>query len=119
MLIEHIEDALGLDDARTFRATFNEITRTAVLKAIAAPGKIDRDRVKAQEARRILDRVVGYPLSNLLSKKVTEDHEVKGGEAAGDLYVRLVVALPDKPDAELTRFAEQWKAAYDPRAKMH
>src|SRR5262249_39992203 len=61
----HIEDALGLADARTFRIAFNEITRTAVQHALANPGKIDMDRVKAQEARRILDRIVGYPLSNL------------------------------------------------------
>ncbi len=40
------------------------------------------------------------------------------GTTAGDLYVRLVVSLPDKPDAELTRFAEGWTADYDPRAKM-
>jgi DNA topoisomerase-1 len=66
----HIEDELHLDDERTFRITFNEITRTAVQNALAHAGKIDMDRVKAQEARRILDRVVGYPLSNLLSKKV-------------------------------------------------
>jgi DNA topoisomerase-1 len=67
----HIEDALGLDDdPRVFRITFNEITRSAVQNALAHPGKIDMDRVHAQEARRILDRVVGYPLSNLLSKKV-------------------------------------------------
>ncbi len=39
-------------------------------------------------------------------------------EGAGDLYVRLVVSLPDKPDADLKRFAEGWQAAYDPRAKM-
>jgi DNA topoisomerase-1 len=67
----HIEDALGLDDdPRVFRITFNEITRTAVQNALAQPGKIDMDRVHAQEARRILDRVVGFPLSGLLSKKV-------------------------------------------------
>jgi DNA topoisomerase I len=66
----HIEDELGLDDERTFRITFNEITRTAVQNALAHPGKIDMDRVHAQEARRILDRVVGYPLSGLLGKKV-------------------------------------------------
>jgi DnaJ-class molecular chaperone len=41
-----------------------------------------------------------------------------GSEAAGDLYVKLVVTLPDKPDAELTEFAQRWKAQYDPRAKL-
>jgi DnaJ-class molecular chaperone len=41
-----------------------------------------------------------------------------GGVAAGDLYVRLVVSLPDKPDEDLKRFVEQWSGTYDPRAKM-
>ena len=66
----HIEDELRLPEERTFRIAFNEITRGAVQNAMAHPGKIDMDRVHAQEARRILDRVVGYPLSNLLRDKV-------------------------------------------------
>ncbi|HXB51293.1 MAG TPA: DnaJ C-terminal domain-containing protein, partial [Rhizomicrobium sp.] len=41
-----------------------------------------------------------------------------GGEAVGDLYVRLVVALPDRPDAELKSFAERWQSDFDPRARM-
>jgi len=41
-----------------------------------------------------------------------------GGEPAGDLYVRLMISLPDKPDADLTRFAESWSADYDPRARL-
>jgi DnaJ-class molecular chaperone len=41
-----------------------------------------------------------------------------GGEAVGDLYVRLVVALPDRPDAELKSFAEGWQSDFDPRARM-
>src|SRR5262245_18707740 len=66
----HLEEALGLEDDNTWRITFNEITRNAVQQAIQNRGHIDRDRVRAQEARRILDRVVGYPLSNLLGRKV-------------------------------------------------
>ncbi|HXL99443.1 MAG TPA: J domain-containing protein [Rhizomicrobium sp.] len=42
----------------------------------------------------------------------------RNGEAAGDLYVKLVVTLPEKPDAELKKFAEEWKVEYDPRGKM-
>ena len=84
----HIEDALDLDEERTFRITFNEITRTAVQNALASPGKIDMDRVHAQEARRILDRVVGYPLSNLLSKKVAR--ALSAGRVQS-VAVRLVV----------------------------
>jgi DNA topoisomerase-1 len=100
----HIEDALGLDDARTFRVAFNEITRSAVQHALANPGKIDMDRVKAQEARRILDRAVGYPLSRLLRTKVAQ------GSSAGrvqSVALRLVV---DR-EREIERFVptEYWK----------
>src|SRR5579864_2400931 len=62
----HLKEALGLDDERIHRVTFNEITKRAVQEAFAHPGTIDADRVQAQEARRFLDRVVGYKLSPLL-----------------------------------------------------
>ena len=65
----HIVDELQLPEESTFRIAFNEITRSAVQQALAQPGKIDSHLVRAQEARRILDRVVGYPLSNLLGQK--------------------------------------------------
>ncbi len=100
----HIEDALGLSDARTFRVTFNEITRSAVQKGMAAPGKIDRDRVKAQEARRILDRVVGYPLSNLLSKKITKN--LSAGRVQS-VALRLVVDR--EREIEAFKPEEYWK----------
>jgi len=100
----HIEDELKLDDARTFRIAFNEITRTAVQKALASPGKINMDRVHAQEARRLLDRVVGYPLSNLLGKKVTR------GLSAGrvqSVAVRLIVER--EREIEAFKQEEYWK----------
>src|SRR5439155_26989395 len=84
----HLEDELKLDDERTFRVTFNEITRSAVHQALAQPGKIDMDRVKAQEARRILDRVVGYPLSSLLGQKVTRG---LGAGRVQSVATRLIV----------------------------
>jgi len=64
----HIVDELGLERAR--RIQFNEITREAVLEALEQPGEIDMDRVQAQQARRILDRLVGYSLSPVLWKKI-------------------------------------------------
>ena len=67
----HLKEALGLSDDRVRRVTFNEITKSAIQKAFANPGEIDMDRVRAQETRRFLDRVVGYQLSPLLRKKVT------------------------------------------------
>ena len=100
----HIEDELKLDDARTFRIAFNEITRSAVQSALQHPGKINMDLVRAQEARRILDRVVGYPLSGLLGKKVSR------GLSAGrvqSVAVRLIVEREREIEAFKTE--EYWK----------
>ncbi|MFT4660753.1 MAG: DNA topoisomerase-1 [Patiriisocius sp.] len=66
----HLEQSLGLTEENTKRITFNEITKNAVLKAIQNPRTIDRDLVNAQQARRILDRLVGFELSPVLWKKV-------------------------------------------------
>src|SRR5262249_26123226 len=100
----HISDELRLDDDRTFRVAFNEITRTAVQNALAHPGKIDMDRVHAQEARRILDRVVGYPLSNLLSKKVLRN--LSAGRVQS-VALRLVVDR--EREIEAFKPEEYWK----------
>ncbi|MFI5337297.1 MAG: DNA topoisomerase, partial [Opitutales bacterium] len=100
----HIEDALGLADERTFRITFNEITRTAVQHALAVPGKIDMDRVKAQEARRILDRVVGYPLSNLISQKIA-----KALSAGRVQSVALRLVVDREREIEAFKSEEYWK----------
>ena len=101
----HIEDALGLDDdPRVFRITFNEITRTAVQNALTHPGKIDMDRVHAQEARRILDRVVGFPLSGLLSKKVARRSSAGRVQSVA---LRLVVDREREIEAFVS--AEYWK----------
>ncbi|MFM7594887.1 MAG: type I DNA topoisomerase [Flavobacteriales bacterium] len=66
----HLFETLGLSHKNTHRITFNEITKTAVQKAIANPRKIDQDLVDAQQARRILDRIVGFELSPVLWRKV-------------------------------------------------
>jgi DNA topoisomerase-1 len=66
----HIAQKLGPRRKNVHRVQFNEITRKAVLEAIAHPGPLDKDRFEAQQARRILDRLVGYRLSPLLWKKV-------------------------------------------------
>src|SRR5262249_33674097 len=84
----HLKEALGLDDDRVRRGTVNETTQKAIEGAFKRPGQIDMDRVAAQEARRFLDRVVGYKLSPLLGKKVA------AGLSAGrvqSVAVRLIV----------------------------
>ena len=66
----HLKECLDLKDENTYRVVFNAITKNAIQKAFENPGKIDMDRVMAQQARRILDRIVGYQISPLLWKKV-------------------------------------------------
>ena len=84
----HLKEALSLTDDNTKRIVFREITKNAVLNAIANPRKIDGDLVNAQQARRVLDRLVGFELSPVLWKKI------KRGLSAGrvqSVAVRLVV----------------------------
>ena len=66
----HLKELLSLPDEKAKRVTFNEITQRVVRESIAAPRDIDYDLVDAQQARRVLDRIVGYQLSPLLWKKV-------------------------------------------------
>ena len=66
----HLAEILGVPEAKTYRVIFNAITKSAITVAFAQPGRIDIDKVMAQQARRILDRIVGYQISPLLWKKV-------------------------------------------------
>ena len=66
----HLYEVLGLKPEHTHRIVFHEITKPAILNAIANPRKIDIDRVNAQQARRVLDRIVGFELSPVLWKKI-------------------------------------------------
>ena len=84
----HLAEELKLDKAKTKRIVFHEITKTAIQKAIENPRGINYDLVNAQQARRVLDRLVGYELSPVLWKKV------KSGLSAGrvqSVSVRLIV----------------------------
>ena len=84
----HLAEELHLDKAKTKRIVFHEITKTAILKAIDNPRDINYNLVNAQQARRVLDRLVGYELSPVLWKKV------KSGLSAGrvqSVSVRLIV----------------------------
>src|SRR5436190_12089356 len=66
----HLKEALGIPDERVKRVIFNAITKSEIQKAFSTPHKIDIDRVNAQQARRILDRIVGWEVSPVLWKKV-------------------------------------------------
>ena len=66
----HLSEALSLPPEKTRRIVFHEITKPAILKAIAHPRGIDQNLVNAQQARRVLDRLVGYGLSPVLWRKI-------------------------------------------------
>jgi len=96
----HVREAADMDPERTKRVVFNEITKSAVQAAFEEPREIDMDRVDAQQARRILDRLVGYKLSPLLWRKV------RGRLSAGrvqSVAVRLVV----EREREIDQFESQ------------
>jgi len=66
----HLAQILGVPEEKTYRVIFNAITQSAIRRAFAEPGKLDMDKVMAQQARRILDRIVGYKISPLLWRKI-------------------------------------------------
>jgi DNA topoisomerase-1 len=99
----HVTEAANVPPARTKRVTFSEITQRAIRDAFANPRTINMDLVDAQQARRIVDRLVGYTLSPLLSRKV------RGGLSAGrvqSVAVRLVVEREREIEAFVAR--EYW-----------
>ncbi len=92
----HLKEALKLKDSQIKRIVFREITKNAILKAIQSPRGIDEDLVNAQQARRILDRIVGFEISPLLWTKI------KAGLSAGrvqSVAVRLIVEREREIDA--------------------
>ena len=93
----HLKALLELDDKKARRVTFNEITKKVVSESIRAPRAIDQDLVDAQQARRILDRIVGYELSPLLWKKV------RRGLSAGRVQ-SVAMRMVDDREKEIAAF---------------
>ncbi len=108
----HLKEAIGGDEERYRRVVFNEITKKAITEAFDSPGQLDTNRVNAQQARRFLDRVVGYMVSPLLWAKVAR------GLSAGrvqSVATRLVV----EREQEIRAFVpeEFWQVFADTTAE--
>ncbi|CAJ0991780.1 type I DNA topoisomerase [Pantoea sp. Nvir] len=104
----HLREVIGGDDKRFSRVVFNEITKNALRRAFEKPGALNIDRVNAQQARRFMDRIVGYMVSPLLWKKIAR------GLSAGrvqSVAVRLIV----EREHEIKTFVpeEYWKLHAD------
>ncbi len=104
----HLRETIGGDPGRYRRVVFNEITRKAIQEAFAAPGELNMNRVNAQQARRFLDRVVGFELSPLLWEKVAR------GLSAGRVQSVAVRLLVER-EREIRAFVpeEYWEAFAD------
>ena len=101
----HIQQEIELvTSAKIYRITFNEITKQAVTRAVAQPGEIDRNKVEAQQARRVLDRLVGYKLSPLLGRRLRN-----WGLSAGRVQSVALRIICDRED-EIEKFVpvEYW-----------
>lgn len=108
----HLQQAIGGDASRYRRVVFNEITKKAINEAFDHPGELDQNRVNAQQARRFLDRVVGYMVSPLLWAKVAR------GLSAGrvqSVAVRLIVEREQEIRAFIPE--EYWQVFADTEAK--
>mgnify|MGYP003307579238 CR=1 FL=1 len=95
----HLQEVLHLDKSRTHRIAFHEITKSAIQEAIRNPRDIDRNLVNAQQARRVLDRIVGFELSPILWRKVTT------GLSAGRVQSVAVRLIVDR-EREIEEFVE-------------
>ena len=104
----HLQSVLGVPKEKTCRVTFNEITQKVVKESIANPREIDQDLVDAQQARRVLDRLVGYQLSPLLWKKI------RRGLSAGRVQ-SVATRLAVEREEEIRAFTpeEYWSITAD------
>ncbi|MEY0472545.1 type I DNA topoisomerase [Providencia huaxiensis] len=104
----HLREVIGGDDTRFSRVVFNEITKNAITQAFDSPGELNIDRVNAQQARRFMDRVVGYMVSPLLWKKVAR------GLSAGRVQ-SVAVKLIVEREREIKAFVpeEYWELHAD------
>jgi len=96
----HLAQILGVPEEKTYRVIFNAITEFAIKQAFAEPGRIDMDKVMAQQARRILDRIVGYQISPLLWKKVAR------GLSAGRVQSVAVKIIVER-EREIRNFKQE------------
>ena len=99
----HLAEVLGIDTNQANRVVFNEVTKDAVIQALNNPRQIDKNLVKSQETRRVLDRIIGFKLSKLLQKKIKS----KSAGRVQSVALRLIV----EKEREIEAFVPQeyWK----------
>ena len=111
-IARHLKEVIGGDDSRYQRVVFNEITKNAIQEAFKQPGRPDTNKVHAQQARRFLDRVVGFMISPLLWEKIAR------GLSAGRVQ-SVAVKLVVEREREIRAFIpeEYWQVFADTLSK--
>lgn len=99
----HLAEVLGLDPELSNRIVFNEVTHDAVIEALNHPRQIDKNLVKSQETRRVLDRIIGFKLSKLLQKKIKS----KSAGRVQSVALRLICEKEKEIEAFVPQ--EYWK----------
>ena len=108
----HLCEVLGLNPATTKRIVFNEITKTAIQQAVQNPRKLDMDLVNAQQARRILDRIVGFEVSPVLWRKISVRNNLSAGRVQS-VSVRLIAEREREINAFLAESSYKIEGIFD------
>ncbi len=106
----HLQTVLGLDEEGENRIEFNEVSKSAIERALTQPRKIDYNLVDAQQARRVLDRLVGYKLSTLLNHKIVDDTAAGKRSLSAGRVQSVALKLIVEREREITSFKpeEYW-----------
>src|SRR6266540_5801480 len=115
----HLCEVLGLDPASTKRIVFHEITKPAIQKAVTSPRTVDMNLVNAQQARRVVDRIVGFELSPVLWRKISMRNNLSAGRVQS-VAVRLIAEREREINAFLAQSnfkLEAWFTAKDSNDK--
>ena len=115
----HLQTVLGLDEQGKNRIEFNEVSKTAIENALKKPRTIDYDLVDAQQARRVLDRLVGYKLSTLLNHKIEDKNGNGKRSLSGGRVQSVALRLVVEREREITAFKpeEYWNLTAELRDK--
>ncbi len=116
----HLQTVLGLDEKGKNRIEFNEVSKTAIENALKKPRTIDYDLVDAQQARRVLDRLVGYKLSTLLNHKIEDKNGNGKRSLSGGRVQSVALRLVVEREREITAFKpeEYWNLTAELRDKQ-
>ena len=117
----HLQTVLGLDETGKNRIEFNEVSQRAIETALKSPRQIDYNLVDAQQARRVLDRLVGYKLSKIINNKIEDKNSNGKRTLSGGRVQSVALRLVVEREREITSFKpeEYWNLTAELQDKPH